>query len=259
MQKPVVLHHEAEVGVRKIEKYMSTIEVFQMNGIYYVRKIVQPPSIGSKRLWFLGFLARILCALETKALRDLCGLKGIVHIVRQDSPTSFISLYEEAIAISMANNLSPVYFDKLHELFQAIHKKGVVDLDLIHESDKLIDQDGNPILLDFGVAITCSLLRDGLGKRLFEFLCRQHDLHCIELKNKYFPQETTAEERRALEKPFTLLKMERAIHRLRILPKRYMERFSRQAKYLGKKALLFFEQTRKPFDPLLIRTKEKKL
>ena len=214
----------------KFEKYMSTIEVFKMNGIYHVRKRVQPPAIGSKRLVFLGFLARMMCAYEVKALRTLCGLKGVVQIVNQDSPTSFISLYEEGTPIGMANNLMPAYFDKLDELFKSTHKRGVVDLDLIHESDKFIDQNGNPILLDFGVAITCSVSRGGLRKILFDFLCDQHDLHRIELKKKYFPQEITAEERKKVENPYTLLKIERAIHRLRILPKRLIEHVVRRIK-----------------------------
>ena len=226
-----------KINGMKFEKYMSTIEVFKMNGIYHVRKTVQPPTIGSKRLMFLGFLARIMCAYEVKALRALCGLKGVVQIVNQDSSTSFISLYEEGTPIGMANNLTPAYFDKLDELFKSIHKRGVVDLDLIHESDKWIDQDGNPILLDFGVAMTCSVSHGGLRKILFDFLCDQHNLHRIELKRQYFPQEITPQEREKLEEPYTLPKIERTIHWLRIIPKRVIEHITRRIKPPWKESL----------------------
>ena len=234
---PSIMDKTDKTDGRKFEKYMSTIEVFKMNGINHVRKTVQPPAIGSKRLMILGFLARIMCAYEVKALRALCGLKGVIQIVNQDSPTSFLSLYEEGTPIGMANNLTPAYFDKLDELFKSTHKRGVVDLDLIHESDKWIDQDGNPILLDFGVAITCFVSRGGLKKRLFDFLCDQHNLHRIELKRKYFPQEITPEERDKLEKPYTLSKIERTIHRLRILPKRFIEHIVRRIKFPWKESL----------------------
>jgi hypothetical protein len=153
--------------------------------------------------------------VEVKALLALRGLEGVPQIVRRDSPSSYIASYEEGIPISEAVNLSPEYFERLERMMSFIHARGVVDMDLVHEGDTRINKAGRPVVLDFGLAWTFSQSHSRIGEAFFRFFSRQHHIHLLEIKNRYFPEDMTPDEKRIIKTGWSLPKIQRALHRLR--------------------------------------------
>ena len=104
----------------------------------------------------------------------------------------------------------PGFFNRLLEIIQTMHERGVAHGDLKRKSNLMVDADGAPVLLDFGAA---TLLRPGwhpVNRRLFKFM-RQTDLNAW-VKLKYGGYEKVSDADRALLKRSWL---ERALSRTR--------------------------------------------
>jgi len=88
------------------------------------------------------------------------------------------------------------FFERLLEIIQAMHVRGVAHGDLKRKANLMVDPEGSPVLLDFGAA---TLLRGGwhpVNRRLFEFM-RQTDLNAW-VKLKYGGYSGVSEADRAL-------------------------------------------------------------
>lgn len=211
----------------RFERLMSTIEIIEMGGSSYVIKTIQPPRIGAKRLRMFRFVAKFICRFEVKALNALRGLNGVNQLLFQNSATSFIARYVEVEPIGQSFRLTPAYFDALEDIFRSIYRRGVVDLDLIHEGDLKIDRNGNPVVMDFGNALTFRQPCSGIRRMIFDFLCREHEIYRILVKKKYFARSLTSAERKKIQKAWSLAKMERALRRFRAFPQKLMTRIYR--------------------------------
>ncbi|MEX2497656.1 MAG: hypothetical protein WD397_02120 [Wenzhouxiangellaceae bacterium] len=107
-------------------------------------------------------------------------------------------------------HIGPGFFDRLLEIIQAMHERGVAHGDLKRKSNLMVDATGAPVLLDFGAA---TVLRPGwhpVNRRLFEFM-RQTDLNAW-VKLKYGGYEgVSGPDRKLLRRSW----LERALGRIR--------------------------------------------
>lgn len=192
------------------ESKSTLVELMNDNCVETVRKTVKPPRIGH---FEIKPLAAYLCSREVSALRKLQGLKGFQQLVMQDSGTSFISLYEKGVPIKKAHNLTPEYFAKLDKLVEEMHKAGVVDMDLGHTRDILIDESGNPTIIDFGGAVVGS--SGFFGKLFFGYMQAMNHRYVLRKKKKYLPSCVTAEDEKEIRKigalPAAVRKMKECI------------------------------------------------
>ena len=88
------------------------------------------------------------------------------------------------------------FFDRLLEIIQAMHARGVAHGDLKRKSNLMVDPEGSPVLLDFGAATLLRAGRHPVNRRLFEFM-RQTDLNAW-VKLKYGGYSGVSEADRAL-------------------------------------------------------------
>lgn len=128
-----------------------------------------------------GLIARILMRRERRALAELAGLEGVAQLV--DSPESKKILLRTWIAGSALNDAERLpldFFDRLTELVQELHERGVCHNDLHKEQNVLVDTSGYPGLVDFQLASLHK--RNG---RQFRGRCREDLRHVEKLRRRY--------------------------------------------------------------------------
>jgi len=128
-------------------KERDIVTKFTDGGVDYIRK-----EFGSRKIWPFSRLARYRCNREVAALMRVKGVPGLQQIVEKDSPTSFISKYEDGNPIT-SPGVTEDYFLKLEGLIDTTYKTGVVLLDLKTTNGLLVDDQGNPKIVGFGAAI----------------------------------------------------------------------------------------------------------
>ncbi len=102
------------------------------------------------------------------------------------------------------------FFQRLLEIIQAMHARGVAHGDLKRKDNLLVDRSGNPVIVDLGAATLSKPGRHPLNHRLFNFM-RQTDLNAW-IKLKYGGYEDISADDRVVLKRSAL---ERALTRLR--------------------------------------------
>lgn len=187
------------------------------------------PFLGLPMRW-LGRFSRD----HEKAIYE--SLQGIAHLPRFIGCIGQTALAVEYIPSKPLDHFDkpPVgYFDKMREIFRAIHARGVAYVDANKRSNMLVGQDGSPVLVDFQIAVR---RRDELPwpirnmvSSLIRYLQNKDIYHLYKHKRRMLPEELTQHEEaisryrgpihrlyRKITKPYRKL-------RRRFLGKRYRE------------------------------------
>lgn len=103
--------------------------------------------------WFRVLVARRSLARESRAYARLQGVAGIPACLGMEGPDRLVL---ERAGGRPLDQLAPgavpaVAFDRLEQLIDAIHARGVAIADL-HRSNVLVDEQGNIALIDFALA-----------------------------------------------------------------------------------------------------------
>jgi predicted Ser/Thr protein kinase len=160
---------------------------------------------GSRKALFRNTWGRFMVRREVAAYRKLEGLEGIPRLVGQVDPYALVMEYVEAEELpphAERRRLGLEFFDRLVELMEAMHRRGVTHGD-VRRKNILLGQERKPYLIDFQ-----SSLHDGPGwlrHRIFCHMARVDSLTLLKIKSRYFPKKTTREELEQLESiPWTL-------------------------------------------------------
>jgi hypothetical protein len=102
----------------------------------------------------LRWYGRWLRQHEHSTYTRLSGLPGIPAWVGAVSDTAYAIEYVDAVPLDHVpkGELPPGFFDRLKELFDAVHARGVAYMDANKRSNILIDAAGRPHLVDFQVS-----------------------------------------------------------------------------------------------------------
>ena len=134
-----------------------------------------------------GRLARALLARERRALAALEGLDGVPRALPAARPDGdrgvLLRTWIEGRALHEATRLPLDYFERLTELAEALHARGVCHNDLHKEQNVLVRADGRPALIDFQLASVHR--RRG---RLFASRCADDLRHVRKLHRRYLRQ-----------------------------------------------------------------------
>lgn len=124
---------------------------------------------------------------EIQALRLLEGVQGIQRFVKRESDNTFYTVYVPGGSLlESSKNLSQEYFDKLSGIVKDYQSKGVYRLSQSRR-DFLINNQGNPVVIDFGNV----LFKDDPIARIpgLVFLAKMYSLFRIrDLRKKYVSQ-----------------------------------------------------------------------
>ena len=123
-------------------------------------------------------MARARLAMhEQRILSRLTGVEGVPRPIGFEGER-FYRTWIEGRPVYEARDLPPEFWDALLALVGEIHQAGVAHDDLAKEANVLVTPDGRPAVIDFQVAA----LRDVVGDRVFEWLCREDRRHVLKHK-----------------------------------------------------------------------------
>ena len=123
--------------------------------------------------WVRATLGRWITSREIRAYRALAGLACTPRYLGRVDALAFAVEYRPGRRMSrrLAGELAPGFAARLEDAVAALHARGVVHLDLRHRSNVLVDERGEPVLIDFASAI-CLQPGGWLGRALLRRLAR---------------------------------------------------------------------------------------
>ena len=138
--------------------------------------------------WVRATLGRWITAREIRAWRALAGHPAVPAFVARLDELAFAVEYRpgERLSGRMLEGLPAHFGTRLEAALDGMHRRGVVHLDLRHRSNVLVDERGEPILIDFGSAIT--LRPAGLAARLLLPLLAWFDRRALAKWQARLPQ-----------------------------------------------------------------------
>jgi hypothetical protein len=148
---------------------------------------------------FASLVGSLLVWRETSALVQLEGTPGVPRLLRRVGPRAFLMEYllDADKSRKQAVTAKPEFFERLRQLVDSIHARGVAHCDMRRSGNILVDSAGQPYLVDF---VSCAFLRPWwhpLGW-LFPRLCQADRDAIIKLKHRVAPELLTEEERERL-------------------------------------------------------------
>jgi len=146
----------------------------------------------------LEWVGAWLRANEEAAYRLLAGVSGVPRWVGSFDATGYAVEYIDGRALDRDEPVPPGFFDRLRELFAAVHERGIAYTDSNKRSNILVGADGRPYLVDYQISVR---RRDdlpwplrGLLAAVVRYLQGKDLYHLYKHKRRLAPAELTAEE-----------------------------------------------------------------
>jgi hypothetical protein len=161
-------------------------------------------DVGHQRA--LRWLGRWLLARERRALERVAGLEGVPRLLATCGRDAFATdLIPGRPLDGDAVRVAPRAFaDRLTEMADALHQRGVFHLDLHQRRNILVDDRGRIHLIDFGAAVAPG----PIGRALLGWAFAMADRHApAKYLARYAPESMSAEEARAIVKHAWLRKL----------------------------------------------------
>jgi predicted Ser/Thr protein kinase len=100
-------------------------------------------------------LARWIARREQRAWRALAGHPAVPRFVGELDALAFATEHRAGrpLSRSVARETPTAFFARLEAGVREMHAQGVLHLDLRHQGNVLVGDDGAPVLLDFGAAL----------------------------------------------------------------------------------------------------------
>jgi hypothetical protein len=148
---------------------------------------------------FSSLIGPLLVWRETRALAQLDGTPGVPRLIRKMGPRAFLMEHLDGANAARKQPVTtrPEFFERLRDLVERIHARGVAHCDMRRSGNILVDATGQPYLVDF---VSCAFLRPWwhpLGW-LFPLLCQADRDAIIKLKHRVAPELLTEAERARL-------------------------------------------------------------
>jgi predicted Ser/Thr protein kinase len=149
---------------------------------------------------FAVLIGPLLVWRETSALTRLEGTNGVPRLICKLGPRAFLMEHLRGVAPArkQPQTARPEFFERLRQLVDRIHARGVAHCDMRRSGNILVDAAGQPYLVDF---VSCAFLRPWwhpLGW-MFPLLCQADRDAIIKLKSRAAPELLTEAERGRLE------------------------------------------------------------
>lgn len=172
----------------------ANIELLEIHGKRFVLKDFYHHHPLVRYLWGRRIIAR-----EWRMYKLLEGIPGIPRALCRLDEYSFIVEYIEGRSLSHRHEAKPEpsVFERLKQLTNAIHKRGITHGDL-RRKNILITAEGQPYLIDFAGAFALNGSGNFLIRAVFQLLKKVDDITVLKLQNYYLPGSLKPEEFRLL-------------------------------------------------------------
>lgn len=162
-------------------------------------KIITIKDIYHKNLFYRFTIGPLLIKKEWNIYQRLSGIKGIPKVFGRIDRFAFSMEYIQGREIRRNDNLPNSFFNALEKTIEEIHSRGVVHLDLRHKGNILVNEEGNPFLIDFNSGFYFK--EKGFFRRLlFPIFAKIDYGGFLKLKKRVSPLLMTAEEISFLKK-----------------------------------------------------------
>jgi hypothetical protein len=162
-----------------------------------VRGVVKDFSIN--RFAYRNTIGRFLLWREGRVYERLKGVKGIAVLYRKiDGLALVLSQIEgkDLERLSAEEKPDVRFFDRLSELIHECHGRGVAHCDLKRSANVMIDEQGNPHIVDWAAAITAKEFCIYPFTLIYERFIRDDFDAVTKLKIRYYPECISDEEKR---------------------------------------------------------------
>ena len=173
--------------------------LYEADGSAEISKVVvkcgrTQPFCGLPLEWY----ARLLRGHEEAIYKALTGVPGVPRWAGRVGRHGYAIEYIEGKPLDHLSRPPPGFFDRLRELFDAVHARGVAYTDSNKRSNILVGPAGRPYLIDYQISIR---RRDDLPwplraiiRRVIEYMAGKDIYHLYKHKRRICPEELTEEE-----------------------------------------------------------------
>lgn len=144
--------------------------------------------------WFAWLLGPLLIQRETQALQRLAGLPGVPSLIQRIDSRGVLMQYVPAEPWPRMQPPAQS-FDHLHTLVAAMHKRGVAHCDLRAPSNILVDEHGQPYLVDFVARVMRGSTWNAPWNWVFAKFCQADRNALAKLKVRHAPELATEQDR----------------------------------------------------------------
>ena len=191
------------------------------------------------------WLGRLLLRREQRFHRRADGVVGIQRWVARLSETSYALEYVEGRTLDTfgAPPGGATFFDALRATLTALHARGAAYCDLNKRSNIVVTPDGQPVLIDFQVAVACderaSPLRRWWLRKWVLYLQRMDLYHLYKHKRRMIAGHTTPQEQAISRRRGRLIRVHRTLTTpLRRLRRAFLTRQHRKGRLVSPSAKL---------------------
>jgi len=179
----------------------------------------------------MNWVGRLLSRREEAVYKALESIDGVPRWMGRIGDIGYAVEYVHARPLDHLAAPPDGFFDRLRELFDAVHARGVAYCDANKRSNILIGPSGKPFLIDYQISIR---RRDDLPlpirsivRRFVDYMCRKDLYHLYKHKRRLRPDELTEVED-ALSRERTSLHL---VHRKLTKPYRTVRRWFLRRQY----------------------------
>lgn len=197
------------VILRNATSTRPVIRLIDHEGIQAVIK-----DFSRNGFFFRNVVGRFLIWREAKAYRKLTGLNGVprlLEVVRGRSLTVEAIPGSDLKQAGLQKKLPPGFFERLKEVVDQIHERGVAHCDLKASGNVLVDSDGRPFIIDWGASISRTEFRFFPLTMIFNRFVVDDYRAITKFKLRYLPETVDEDEKNRYEHRSPAEKIIRAI------------------------------------------------
>lgn len=153
----------------------------------------------------LRWFARLLLRREARALAALSGCSSVPELLAADGDT-LQRAFVDGAPMHIAKPRDRQYYRKAMAALRRMHAKNVAHNDLAKEPNLLVNDDGDPVFIDFQLATV-----DPSRGPLFRLLAREDIRHLLKHKRSYCPEALTRRECKILDTPSAPARLVRGV------------------------------------------------
>jgi hypothetical protein len=136
-------------------------------------RLVVVKDFAPRAAWVRATIGRWITRREMRAYRALAGHPAVPRLLGRIDALAFAVEYRPGRHLSrrLGGELAAGFSDRIADAVREMHARGVVHLDLRHRSNVLVDEQQQPVLIDFASALVVSP-RGVLARWLLPLLAR---------------------------------------------------------------------------------------
>lgn len=146
----------------------------------------------------MEWLGRLLRNREAAIYKAIAGVPGVPRFMGFVGETGMAIEYMDARPLDHFDAPPPGYFERMREIFDSLHARGVAYCDANKRSNMLVGPNGEAILVDFQISLR---KRDDLPwpiraiiKKAVDYVCERDIYHLYKHKRRLNPQELTPQQ-----------------------------------------------------------------